>query len=139
MYPYELAVIISPDLEGPALDEMLARVEGWITKSGGEIVRRATWGKRKLAYSIRKKQEGHYFFWYIHLPGNAVAEVERNMRLNEGILRFLSLHLDEIPAEDAPAPSERIKVQDEDDDYGSTPRYRRQPAREVSESDDDEE
>ena len=60
MRDYELIFIVHPDLDESAFNDIVARIQGWITGAGGEIVKVDLWGKRKLAYPISKQTEGQY-------------------------------------------------------------------------------
>ncbi|MFQ5410184.1 MAG: 30S ribosomal protein S6 [Anaerolineales bacterium] len=106
---YEIAVIFQPELEEAALAAQTERVEELISANGGSIVRTDRWGKRRLAYEIRKKREGYYVFWYAALPAAAPREIERNLRLSEDVLRFMLTRLEhapEAPAESTPDTTE---------------------------------
>ena len=89
MREYELVFIVHPDLDETATNEVLNRVKGWITEAGGTIETVDPWGKRKLAYPIRKQLEGQYFLLNTHMTPKTVADLERNLRFVEPIMRFL--------------------------------------------------
>ena len=89
MRDYELVFIVHPDLEATAFDEVVERVKGWISEEGGEISKVDIWGKRKLAYPIRKKEEGQYVLMETQLPTDSVASLEQNLGLLEPVMRFL--------------------------------------------------
>jgi small subunit ribosomal protein S6 len=89
MRNYEIAYIADSDLDDSSLAELEEKVKGWVESGGGKVVDVDRWGKRWLAYPIQKKNDGYYFFVKAEMPANAPAEVERNMQLNEQILRFM--------------------------------------------------
>jgi len=89
MREYELIFIVHPDLEETATNEVVERVQGWITEAGGKINKVDPWGKRRLAYPIRKQNEGQYFFLLIQIAPSDIAELERNLRFLEPVMRFL--------------------------------------------------
>jgi small subunit ribosomal protein S6 len=89
MREYELIFIVHPDLEETATNEVVERVQGWITEAGGKINKVDLWGKRRLAYPIRKQNEGQYFFLLIEMNPISVAEIERSLRFLEPVMRFL--------------------------------------------------
>lgn len=88
MRNYEVVLIVHPDLDENALQGVLERVQGWITGSGGSIDKVDQWGKRRLAYSIRKQREGLYVYIETQMAPTFSAELERNMRLLEPIMRY---------------------------------------------------
>jgi small subunit ribosomal protein S6 len=89
MHNYELVVIIHPDLDEEAINQALEKIKDWIVKSGGKIEKIDNWGKRRLAYEIQKQNEGAYFLHYISMPASAVADLEKNLRILEPVMRFL--------------------------------------------------
>ena len=89
MREYELIFIVHPDLEEAATNEVVERVQGWITEAGGKINKVDPWGKRRLAYPIRKQNEGQYFFLLVEMNPISVAEIERSLRFLEPVMRFL--------------------------------------------------
>jgi small subunit ribosomal protein S6 len=89
MREYDLIFIVHPDLETTAFDEVVQRVQSWITDQGGEIVKTDIWGKRRLAYPIQKKEEGQYVLIDTKLPPASIIDIERNLGLLEPVMRFL--------------------------------------------------
>ena len=89
MREYELIFIVHPDLEETATNEVVERVQGWITEAGGKINKVDLWGKRRLAYPIRKQNEGQYFFFLVEMNPISVVEIERSLRFLEPVMRFL--------------------------------------------------
>lgn len=89
MREYELVFIVHPDLDENALNEVINRVRGWIVDAGGEITKTDLWGKRKLAYAIRKQKEGQYVLMETKMASSVGATLERNLRILEPVLRFL--------------------------------------------------
>jgi small subunit ribosomal protein S6 len=89
MRNYEIAYIADSDLDESSLADLEEKVKGWVEAGGGKVVDVDRWGKRWLAYPIQKKNDGYYFFVKTEMPVDAPAEVERNMLLNEQILRFM--------------------------------------------------
>ena len=89
MNNYELTVIIHPDLDDEAIEQALGKIKEWITASGGKIEKIDNWGKRRLAYEIQKQNEGVYFLHYVSMPATAIAELERNLRILEPVMRYL--------------------------------------------------
>jgi len=89
MREYELIFIVHPDLEETATNEVVDRVKDWITEAGGSVDKVDPWGKRKLAYPIRKQNDGQYFLMLVQMDPSFVTEMERNLRFLEPVMRFL--------------------------------------------------
>ena len=89
MRKYEVTFIVHPDLDETAFKELIERVQGWITESGGKVEKVDLWGKRKLAYPIRKQEEGQYVLLHTEMEPSFCTELERNLRLQEPVMRFL--------------------------------------------------
>ena len=89
MRNYELMFILRPDLDETAVYETVEKVSGWITGSGGTVDKIDMWGKRPLAYPIRKQKDGQYVLVQAQIEPKFGAELERNLRFQEPVLRFL--------------------------------------------------
>jgi len=89
MREYEMIVILHPDLDENAFKDILDRISGWITQDGGEITKTDIWGKRTLAYPIRKQREGQYVLMNTKMNPQLGAVLERNLRYVESVLRYL--------------------------------------------------
>jgi small subunit ribosomal protein S6 len=88
MRSYEVVFIVHPDLDENALKGVVDRVQGWIKDSGGTVDKIDQWGKRRMAYSIRKQREGQYVFMDTQFEPSFSAELERNIRFLEPVLRY---------------------------------------------------
>jgi small subunit ribosomal protein S6 len=106
MNKYELGVVIRADLEEDAYRAEMERVKGFIDRFGGTIEKVDDWGRRKLAYPIEKLTEGMYTFITYSSEGGTPKEVESRLRLQENVLRFLTIRKDEneLLATVAPVP-----------------------------------
>lgn len=93
MNQYEIAVIFDPQLEID-LSKATAKIEKIFTDNGGKITKTDNWGKKKLAYPIKKQEYGVYVFYSLELPGEGVAKVESTLNITDEILRFLIARLD---------------------------------------------
>lgn len=89
MRNYEVVLIIHPDLDETAFNAALDKVKGWITTSGGTISKLDVWGKRRMAYAIRKQREGQYVLINAEFAPSFSADLERNLRFLEPVMRFL--------------------------------------------------
>ncbi len=89
MRDYELLVVTQPDLDEAALGEVNAKIEGWINEAGGTIKKTDAWGKRRLAYEIRKQRDGVYVLFQVTMPPSYTSELERNLRFVETVMRHM--------------------------------------------------
>ena len=87
--PYEVVYIFDSALEEPAVNERLARFHALIQQPGAEAPQVNHWGKRTLAYPIRKHETGYYVVAKFETEGSLLPEFERAIKLDEGVLRFL--------------------------------------------------
>ena len=91
---YELTYIISPVLEDKEYPAVIQRINDLITSSGGAVDEVEEWGLRKFAYEMDKKQTGFYVNLYFEAPATAVEPIERAMRIDGEIMRYLTLKYD---------------------------------------------
>ena len=89
MRQYEIIVIIHPELDETALDEVINRIKEWITDDGGEISNFELWGKKKLAYPINKQSEGQYALIHANMAPTFCSQLERNLRYLEPVMRYI--------------------------------------------------
>jgi small subunit ribosomal protein S6 len=89
MRNYELAYILDPELDEESISTFEERFKGWVVAAGGTIKNVDSWGKRRLAYPVKKHNEGYYYFVQIDMPPQAGIELERDLRLSEQVLRFM--------------------------------------------------
>jgi small subunit ribosomal protein S6 len=91
---YELGVIIDPEVAPEDESAALERLQAIITDAGGAVVEQDTWGRRQLAYPIRKKNFGVYHFWKFEVGGEVMAKLNFEMRTNDAVMRSMILNLD---------------------------------------------
>jgi len=85
---YEIAVLYHPDLEVD-LSKAEQKVAKIFTGNGGKVVKTDNWGKRKLAYTIKKQEHAIYVFYTVELPGEGVRKVENSLNITDEVIRFL--------------------------------------------------
>ena len=103
MNQYEVMYVIDATLEDSARVELINRFSDLVKKNGGEIDRVDEWGKRRLAYAINYKTEGYYVLMYIKAPSELPKELERNVQINDKVLRSLVIRYEgEVPAKREP-------------------------------------
>ncbi len=89
MRDYELGIVIYPEAEEEDVVAIVEKIGQIITANDGQVTETDMWGKRKLAYPIRKFKEGYYVFMQTQLGQKAIEELERNLKLTEEIIRYL--------------------------------------------------
>lgn len=92
---YEMVLVLKPDLEEEQVPVSMERVTATIAARGGEVSKVDRWGRRKLAYPIKKYAEGNYVLTQFTLEPSQVAELEATLRLNEDLLRHLVVRLED--------------------------------------------
>ena len=94
---YECVYIARQELTAAQAEQLSKDFTKIVSSNSGEIKKQEYWGLRNLAYKIRKNRKGHYTMFHIEAPASAIEELERNMRLNEDILRYLTIKIDKLP------------------------------------------
>ncbi|HPD55909.1 MAG TPA: 30S ribosomal protein S6 [Smithellaceae bacterium] len=94
MKRYEVIAIVKPDLSEDDISKIIERIENIIVKRNGIIAKIDKWGKRRLAYEINKQKEGYYFLFDFVGDGPIVAEIERNYKIDDRVLKFISIKKD---------------------------------------------
>jgi len=130
---YETTFILDPGLEEARVDAEIDRVSGWIKDGGGEVVEIQRWGRRRLAYEIERKRDGIYTLILHTSPSDLVRDVERRIRLNESMMRVLTVV--HVPA--SAVPGSEVSSDDQDDD-GSDEGPRRRVASDDRDDDDED-
>ena len=92
---YEVMYIGTPETSDEDITKLNESIEKMITDDGGSIVKTEVMGRRKLAYPIQKKTEGHYTLFEIEGSGQEIAELERRFRVNDAVIRFITVRVDE--------------------------------------------
>ena len=92
---YEVMFILRPDVIGEEADKLIAGFEATITKGNGKLVSSEKLGNRKLAYTVRKFNEGNYNLLTVEADGSLVAELERRLRVTEPVIKFITVRMDE--------------------------------------------
>jgi len=92
---YETTYILRPNTSNEGVAEVNTRIRGIIENMGGKILKVDNWGKRRLAYEVAKERKGIYLYWlYLAQPG-VVEETERNLRMLDSVIRYLTVKVDE--------------------------------------------
>lgn len=89
MRKYELVCLVQPDLDEAAFNALVERVSGWVVEGGGNVDKVDNWGKRRLAYMIRKQRDSNYLIFNLSLEPTATAALEQNLRYTETVMRHM--------------------------------------------------
>ncbi|MFL2541066.1 MAG: 30S ribosomal protein S6 [Candidatus Latescibacterota bacterium] len=120
---YESVFIARQDISAGQVDTLADEMEKIITDSGGSVARREYWGLRNLAYRMKKNRKGHYILFNLDAPSEAIQEMERNLRLHEDVLRYITIRLEALRDEASPmvygkGERDRAERRGHDDDEG---------------------
>ena len=114
---YEVVFIVRPDVATTQVDQLTSRMAELITKQDGKVMKTENWGLRTLAYRVRKYKKGYYVMLGADLPGSAVAEIERNLKLADDVIRFHTIRVEEM--DETPSVMMKFKARNFDaDDNG---------------------
>ena len=108
---YEHVFLARQDITPQQVDALVEQYKGVIESNGGKVGRVENWGLKSLTYRIKKNRKAHYVLMDIDAPAPAVHEVERQMRINEDILRFMTIKVEELETE----PSVMMQKRDRDE------------------------
>ena len=95
MRTYEVAFIAAPTLTPEELDAFIAQMQTVVEGKNGKVVKIDNWGKKSLAYKIKKYRDGYYVIFTLEADGPIIAELERRFRVADHVIRFLSVRIDE--------------------------------------------
>ena len=93
---YENVFIARQDVTAQQVDALAELFTGIVTAQGGQVLKKEYWGLKGLSYRINKNRKGHYVLLNIEAPAGAIAEVERNMRIHEDVLRHLTVRVEAL-------------------------------------------
>ncbi len=89
MRKYELVCIAHPDLDESAFNGVIEKVKGWISEAGGTVDKVEVWGRKRLAYPVKKHREGQYVLFNISLEPASTTVLDQNLRFLEQIIRYM--------------------------------------------------
>jgi small subunit ribosomal protein S6 len=93
---YENVFIARQDISSAQVEALADAFTAIVTQQGGQVAKREYWGLRNLTYRIKKNRKGHYMLFNLDAPPAAVSELERNMRINEDVLRYLTIRVEAL-------------------------------------------
>lgn len=94
---YESVLIARQDVSSSNVEELSSQLQQVVQDNGGSVEKTEQWGLKTLAYRIKKNRKGHYVMFGLNAPAEAVQELERTMRYNEDVIRFLTVRVEELP------------------------------------------
>lgn len=104
MRDYELVLVVDSELSADKQKQLLTKIEKIIADLKGKVSQKQDWGKKALAYPIKKRNQGIYFLWFVQLPTEAPGKLEAKFRLEESLLRFLLVR-SEVPGKGKGGPA----------------------------------
>jgi len=110
---YEHVYLARQDLSGQQVEELTTQLSGVITQMGGTVTKSEYWGLKSLSYRINKNRKAHMTLLNVDAPAAAVSEIERQERLSEDVLRYLTIRVDEL--EEGPSAMMRKSDRDRDE------------------------
>ena len=113
---YENVFIARQDISAAQVEALADSLTTIIGENGGKVTKREVWGLKNLSFRMKKNRKGHYVLFNIDAPAAAVHEMERNMRINEDVLRYLTIRVDEL--EEGPSAMLQSRHRDRDDRDG---------------------
>ncbi|WP_336276273.1 30S ribosomal protein S6 [Bartonella sp. CB178] len=123
---YEHVFLARQDIAPQQVDELLSVYKDVIEAHGGKVGRVENWGLRSLAYRIRKNRKAHYVLINIDAPAAAIAEVERQMRISEDILRYMTIRVEKHEKGKSPMLSRLDRSAGQDEERPRYQRYQRE-------------
>lgn len=94
MRDYELTLVLKPDLADKAREDLLEKIKKLVEDAGGKVESQDLWGKKTLAYPIKKEKEGIYVYLILSLPAKETFPIEKKVKMDEGVLRHLFVRKD---------------------------------------------
>jgi small subunit ribosomal protein S6 len=92
---YEIMFIVRPDVDEAELDKLIETFSGYVTTGGGTIKQTEKMGRRRLAYTVRKFNDGFYVLLIVEAPASLISEIERRLRVSEQVIKFITVRTDE--------------------------------------------
>jgi len=93
-YQYELTYVISGVVQQNQVDDIVRKINHLIESNGGDVLEVDEWGNQRLAYEIDRKRSGYYVNMYFKAPGSLIERLERELQINDDVLRYLTLRMD---------------------------------------------
>lgn len=95
MPQYESIFIVRPSLSDEDTEKVVEKLKGVLQRTGASVLKQENWGKKRLAYEVRRERKGTYIYFNFTSPGDTVAELERSYRIEDAVIKFMTIKLDE--------------------------------------------
>ncbi len=92
---YEIMFIVRPDVDEAEMDKLIETFSGYVTTGGGTIKSTEKMGRRRLAYTVKKFNDGFYVLLIVEAPASLISEIERRLRVSEQVIKFITVRMDE--------------------------------------------
>jgi small subunit ribosomal protein S6 len=125
---YESTFIVRQDVPAQQVETLAATLGQLVTDQGGTVIKTEQWGLKSLSYRVKKNRKGHYVMLGLEAPSAAVSELERNLRINEDVLRYLTVRVEKLDAQPSAmlqAKHGREERHGRDDRFGREDRFGR--------------
>lgn len=109
---YECVILARQEVSAPQVEALIEEFSNVLSQGGGSVSKKEFWGLRNIAYRVKKNRKAHYVLLNVDAPSPAVKEMERQMSLNEDVLRFLTLRVEELEE----GPSAMMQAKNSRDD-----------------------
>ncbi len=109
---YECVILARQEVSAPQVETLIEEFSNVVTQGGGTVAKKEFWGLRNIAYRVKKNRKAHYILLNLDTPSAAVKEMERQMSLNEDVLRYLTVRVDELEE----GPSAMMQAKNSRDD-----------------------
>ncbi len=109
---YECVILARQEVSAPQVEALVEEFSNVLTQGGGNVAKKEFWGLRNIAYRVKKNRKAHYVLLNIDSPSAAVKEMERQMSLNEDVLRYLTVRVEELEE----GPSAMMQAKNSRDD-----------------------
>lgn len=95
MPQYESIFIVRPTLTDDETDKVVHKMKAVLERSGANLLKHENWGKKRLAYEVRRERKGTYVYFSFTSPGETITELERNYRMEDSVIKFMTIKVDD--------------------------------------------
>jgi small subunit ribosomal protein S6 len=114
MQLYESIFIVRPSLSDEDTNKIIEKMKGVVAKAGATLLKLENWGKKKLAYEIKRERKGTFVYLHFRSEGGVVSELERSYRLEDSVLKFLTVRVEQVAPPTAAPPTTAPEAKESD-------------------------